>query len=153
MASPRHRGCLIRRWESFLLICKFLFLNVLQNHAYSAKNRRSNWMKSSKTSPARRFTISRRAIRRGWVPQARPFKLSCSAVSNVLPARLLRPRWKRFNGNSESVQEALWEDVQLAYQLDINATPTVFINGRRVGAFDESVLNFLIQNELKSASR
>ena len=54
---------------------------------------------------------------------------------------------------SGAVQENLWEDVQLAYQIGIDATPTVFINGRRAGAFDESVLTILIQNELKSASK
>jgi protein-disulfide isomerase/uncharacterized membrane protein len=53
---------------------------------------------------------------------------------------------------SEAVKESLSEDVQLAYQLSINATPTVFINGRRTGALEESVLISLIENELNSTS-
>jgi len=53
---------------------------------------------------------------------------------------------------SDAVKESLSEDVTIAYEIGINATPSVFINGRRVGAFDESVLTFLIQNELSKIS-
>lgn len=53
---------------------------------------------------------------------------------------------------SEAVQASLQADVQLAHQLGINATPTVFINGRRVAAFDEAVLSALIQKELQRAA-
>jgi protein-disulfide isomerase len=49
---------------------------------------------------------------------------------------------------SEAAKISVAEDVNIAYQLGINATPTVFLNGRMVSSFDESVLKVLIQNEL-----
>ncbi len=50
---------------------------------------------------------------------------------------------------SEAIKASIADDVNLAYQLGINATPSVLINGRLVSSHDESVLNFLIQNELE----
>lgn len=49
---------------------------------------------------------------------------------------------------SDAVKENLSDDIKIANELGINATPTVFINGRRVNSFQENVLDFLIQNEL-----
>lgn len=54
---------------------------------------------------------------------------------------------------SVAVKEQLLEDIKIANELGINATPTVFINGRRVNSFQESVLTFLIQNELHKMSK
>lgn len=53
---------------------------------------------------------------------------------------------------SGDVQTRLAEDLAVAYQLKINATPTIFLNGRRVTILQESALNFLIENELKKLS-
>lgn len=53
---------------------------------------------------------------------------------------------------SEAVQTKLAEDLAVAYQLKINATPTVYLNGRRVNNFQESVLNLLIESELNKHS-
>lgn len=53
---------------------------------------------------------------------------------------------------SDAVKENLSDDIKIANELGINATPTVFINGRRVSSFQENVLDFLIQNELNKGS-
>ncbi|GAA4417823.1 hypothetical protein GCM10023187_50600 [Nibrella viscosa] len=57
-------------------------------------------------------------------------------------------KWNR-DRNSEEVKKIIADDLAIAYKLGINATPTVFINGRRVNSFQESVLTFIIKNELK----
>jgi protein-disulfide isomerase/uncharacterized membrane protein len=54
---------------------------------------------------------------------------------------------------SEEVKQQVAQDVQLAYELGVEGTPTVFINGRRVSNFQESVLTFLIKNELATLSQ
>jgi protein-disulfide isomerase len=51
--------------------------------------------------------------------------------------------------HSETVKEKLTTDIILANQLGINATPTIYINGKKVSSFQESALSFLIENELK----
>ena len=50
--------------------------------------------------------------------------------------------------NSSEVYKQLSDDIQLANKLGINATPTVFINGRKVNNSQERVVDFLIQLEL-----
>lgn len=51
---------------------------------------------------------------------------------------------------SDSVKFRLLDDIREANEIGLNATPTVFINGRRVSNFQESALVFLIENELKN---
>ncbi len=53
---------------------------------------------------------------------------------------------------SDSVKLRLLEDIKQANEMGINATPTVFINGRRVSSFQESALTYLIQSEIDKAS-
>jgi len=62
-----------------------------------------------------------------------------------------KEKWEK-DRHSEAVTEKLSNDILLAYQLGINATPTIFINGKKVSSFQESALNFLIENELKNHS-
>ncbi len=49
---------------------------------------------------------------------------------------------------SEVIKANISADVNLGYQLEIDRTPTVFINGKRVSDTQEAVLDFLIQIEL-----
>lgn len=49
---------------------------------------------------------------------------------------------------SDELKDRLSVDVNLGYELGISGTPTVFINGRQVMSFQESILSALIQNEL-----
>jgi protein-disulfide isomerase len=52
--------------------------------------------------------------------------------------------------NSEAVKSVVQEDVDLGNQRGVNATPSVFINGRSVPALNYDVLKSLIQYELDS---
>ena len=54
--------------------------------------------------------------------------------------------------HSETVKEKLTTDIHLANDLGINATPTIYINGKKVNSFQGSALTFLIENELKNIS-
>ena len=49
---------------------------------------------------------------------------------------------------SDEVRGQLLEDINQANGLGINATPSVFINGRKVNGFQESILEFIIEKEL-----
>lgn len=53
---------------------------------------------------------------------------------------------------SQGMLKTLSEDLKLAYELEINATPTVFINGRRTSNLQESVLTHIIQKELQRSA-
>lgn len=56
-------------------------------------------------------------------------------------------KWKS-DFRSTEVEQRLLDDIQLANEIGINSTPTVFINGRRASNFQETALVFLIQYEL-----
>jgi protein-disulfide isomerase/uncharacterized membrane protein len=57
-------------------------------------------------------------------------------------------KWEN-DRHADTVKKVLIEDLKIAYRIGINATPSVFVNGRRINNPQESVLNFLIENELK----
>lgn len=60
-------------------------------------------------------------------------------------------KWEQ-DRHSNEVKLQLSEDIKTSYETGINGTPSVFINGRQVSNFQESVLNFVIQNELNKLS-
>jgi len=54
---------------------------------------------------------------------------------------------------STTTKQHLIEDLKTAIGIDINGTPSVFINGRRLNNFQEPSLIFIIENELKKSSK
>jgi predicted DsbA family dithiol-disulfide isomerase len=69
-------------------------------------------------------------------------------VSVAEKAGLDLPKWE-IDRHSNAVKKMLVEDLRVAYNIGINATPSVFINGRRVNDPQESALDFLIESLLK----
>jgi protein-disulfide isomerase len=61
-------------------------------------------------------------------------------------------KWE-YDRHSDEVKARLSEDIKKAYEIGINATPSVFINGRKVTNIQEPILNFIIQNELEKVSK
>ena len=53
---------------------------------------------------------------------------------------------------SQEVIDRLLEDIRLANEIGIRATPTVFLNGRRVNRFEETSLTYLLYEELNQLS-
>lgn len=60
--------------------------------------------------------------------------------------------WNR-DRSSEATLDQLKEDINLGNSLGLNATPTVFINGRKAENIQEAALLFLIQHELDVAPK
>lgn len=69
--------------------------------------------------------------------------------SFAISAGLNIEKWRN-DKQSDSTMMKLMADIQIANQLGINATPTVFIDGRKVSNFQESALIFLIEAALKN---
>lgn len=60
-------------------------------------------------------------------------------------------KWE-LDRKSNEAREQLAYEIKTAYKLGINATPSIFINGRKISNPNLKVLNFLIQNELNKIS-
>lgn len=54
---------------------------------------------------------------------------------------------------SATTNQLLIEDLKIALEIGINATPSVFINGRLLKNFQESALIYIIEDELKKNSK
>ncbi|MBX2816886.1 MAG: thioredoxin domain-containing protein [Saprospiraceae bacterium] len=78
--------------------------------------------------------------------------LNCDSVSVeevALAIGLDMDRWKSDLADSATAKQ-LSDDIDIANELAINATPTVYLNGRRMPTNNQSKLRFFIEKELKS---
>ncbi|MCX7781299.1 MAG: thioredoxin domain-containing protein [Negativicutes bacterium] len=65
-------------------------------------------------------------------------------------AGLIEPKWFMDQAESAAVQQLLQRDIELAEKMNIKATPTIFINGRRLeGVPPREVVEMIVQKELK----
>ncbi|MDB5240080.1 MAG: hypothetical protein JWP57_705, partial [Spirosoma sp.] len=81
---------------------------------------------------------------RFWPYHDRVFDSTLDSAGKMLIAiaktsGLTMAQWES-DRQSDAVKQQVAQDVQLAYELGVDGTPTVFINGRRVSNFQESVL-------------